>query len=204
VNENLLDLGRRWCPTDYAVRHFHNPAYPKFFGNVPALLKAVRRASANLPKKERADAQERIEAASRIWTTDDETFRQSVFDSESRLIAALLALNDQRLLELFEMVDFGDDHTAYWRDEMGMGYSIFISDGYSRRSPANALHHHLELLLQGKQRHENLAFVATGLATLDTDIQADGQPDMETISCRYGELADMVKHLNLPMPTHSL
>lgn len=199
ADEDLLDLGKQWCPTDYAVRHFRNPAHPQFFGNKGKLLKAVRRAATRLPKSERAQASERIEAAQRVWTTSDEDYRKSVLEAENRLIAALLELNDQQLFDLFTQVDFGDDVEGedFWLEDLGIAWVPDPGDpeDNEKRPIVPSLHEHLVTLLRGKKRHGNLVWIAAGLATQVTDVRAEGMPDMESISCQFGELADMVKQI---------
>lgn len=194
----LLELGQAWCPTDYAVRFFHAPEHPKFFGNTPALIKALRRAADRLPKSQRAKALQCIEEARKVWITSDEAFKQTVFNAEQKLIRVLLSLSDAQLFDLYDKVDFGDnlEDEDYWLETMGVG---FVEEGEGdnmeivKKPVVESLHAHLEvLLLRGKKRHHEIAWIAYGLATINTSVSTEGMPGIDTISCRYDEIAECV------------
>lgn len=196
--DNLLELGQALCPTDYAVRFFHAPEHPKFFGNTPALIKALRRAVNRLPKSQRAKALQCIEGARKVWITSDEAFKQTVFTAEQKLVRVLLNLSDDQLFDLYGNVDFGDhiEDEDYWLETMGVG---FVEEGDDedaelvKRPVVESLHAHLEVLLRReKKRHHEIAWIAFGLATIYTNVSTEGLPDIETISCRYDEIAEGV------------
>lgn len=196
--DNLLELGQAWCPSDYAVRFFHAPQHPKFFGNTAALLKAVRRASNQLPKSQRTKALQRIKEARKVWITSDEKFKQTVLESEQKLIGVLLSLSDAQLSDLYGEVDFGDnlDDEDCWLKNLGIWF-MEEGDGDDmemvKKPVVESLHEHLEaLLLRGEKRHHEIAWIAYGLATIDTNVLTEGMPDIETISCRYDEIAACV------------
>lgn len=196
--DNLLELGRSLCSSDYAVRFFHAPQHPQFFGNTPALLKAVRKAAGRLPKSQRAVAAQCIDAALKVWNTDDDAFRRAVLKSEQALMRVLLRLNDVQLFQLFTAVDFGDhlDDEDYWLETLGIG---FVEEGPEdareliKKPIVESLHAHLEaLLLPKKKQHHEIAWIAYGLATVNTDVAIEGMPNVETVSCRYEKLATWI------------
>lgn len=75
TDKELLEIGRKVCSTDFAVRFYHKKYHPKFYKNRSALLHAVRRAFAvNFPEKKqyiREKVTELVEGREVLHNTGD-------------------------------------------------------------------------------------------------------------------------------------
>jgi hypothetical protein len=145
--ETLLELGLDLCPTDYAVHYFAHPAHPKWFANDTELLKAVRRAAPNRPRRYRLSALSRLDSVCASQRFDSDEFKKVILGIESLLVQRLSSMRKEDVFDLFSQADLFDDQNADLSSISGM--------------------------LFGKHAHAGVAWIAEAVATVSSEKFSD-------------------------------
>lgn len=128
----LLDMGQSIAHTDYAVANFLHPWHPRFFGNVSALRKALRRAIAHRPSAQQQMLQQELTdllQGLEISESSPEVTGAVLRGMES-LRTAIADLNEMRRQDFFTALAYINDSTDdgdFLLEEWG--YQIIFQEG---------------------------------------------------------------------------